>query len=913
MCKILSVKQFIILIISILPFIPVSSQTGDNNIAPVDTALLNIYKQLIIFPQEKIYIQTDKPYYVAGETVYYRLFLLDACFHAPFPVSRYVYVELIDQNGSVEVRQKLRPDEKGMYYNTIKLPKHLAQGYYKIRAYTRVMENTGAESFYSKPVFVIAENGEHLKMELNVSEKDKKHTSVELRFVNIQTDTVATPKNIFFQLNGKEQKVNNIRTDGVFAFDLPLTDNDRDRALYVEVLNEVDYVIFKQFDIVPYTSDSVKLSFYPEGGYIVEGQPNIIAFKALCKNGAPTDLTGNIVEADGTIIAKISARHEGMGIFCLAPESGKTYFVEYESNNKQYRIQLPDFKKNPFSLHTAWKNDKLWVSINRETGVVLPKMHLLVHCRGDIVYFDRWNSDRNALTFEKDLLRSGVNHIMFLSEDYQPLSERLVFCNKNDHIEPEIKPDKEKYKNREHAVINFSLDGIETFISKDTVQVDFSISVTSDRDVQIDTTTNILTQILLESELKGTISNPAYYFSEVPEVESNADLLMMTHGWTRYDIPKAMRGEFTVPLIEPETSQILKGQVKGGLIPRAASNIEVSVMSHRGKEKYYNVTKTDENGFFRFDNFELPDSSEFMIQVLKDKNKKKGLLEVVTETMEYPLAGDFGFTQYHVKTTNPFIEKTVAEIDWRYEYIDGIRVIRLPEVVVIGRWADKKPKHGNTLGIQPDFVITEEEIKESGINDVLMLISKFPYVTVNFRGWNSTVEVRALSVSGGIYPALIVVNGFQQVENEPPMSVLSLVNVNDIAEIHLTNTVAKTAEISSISGGSSPCIIEIITKTGLLYDRRLRFHFKSLMPLGYAVPAEFYSPKYDTPEAFQNDNPDLRSTIYWKPNIVIDSDNKASVDFYTADKDTPYSVVTEGICADGRLIYRREKELINVK
>jgi hypothetical protein len=140
---------------------------------------------------------------------------------------------------------------------------------------------------------------------------------------------------------------------------------------------------------------------------------------------------------------------------------------------------------------------------------------------------------------------------------------------------------------------------------------------------------------------------------------------------------------------------------------------------------------------------------------------------------------------------------------------------------------------------------------------------------------------------------------------------LRFVNVNDIAEIHLTNSTAKTDGINLMI--NSKCIIEIITKTGLFYDRRLRFHFKSLMPLGYAVPAEFYSPKYDTPEALQNDNPDLRSTIYWKPNIVIDSDNKASVDFYTADKDTPYSVGTEGVCADGRLIYRRKKELINIE
>jgi Tfp pilus assembly protein PilZ len=99
-------KGLTVILFSLFCIFSVSAkmQTGSDSIAAVDTALLNIYKQLMVFPQEKIYVQTDKPYYVAGETVFYRLFLLDACFHVPFLMSRYVYVELIDLNNSVEIR-----------------------------------------------------------------------------------------------------------------------------------------------------------------------------------------------------------------------------------------------------------------------------------------------------------------------------------------------------------------------------------------------------------------------------------------------------------------------------------------------------------------------------------------------------------------------------------------------------------------------------------------------------------------------------------------------------------------------------------------------------------------------------------------------------------------------------------------
>jgi hypothetical protein len=441
--------------------------------------------------------------------------------------------------------------------------------------------------------------------------------------------------------------------------------------------------------------------------------------------------------------------------------------------------------------------------------------------------------------------------------------------------------------------------------------------------------TNILTEILLESELKGTIYNPAYYFSDAAEAETDADLLMLTHGWTRYDIPKAMRGEWVIPEIDYETSQVFSGMVKGGIIPRASSNIEVSVMSHQGKERYFDVTRTDENGFFRFENFELPDSSEIAVQVLKGNKRKKGLLEVITDTIEYPFAGDFSFPHYYLKTTNPFIEEMIAETDYRYAYINGIKVIQIPEVVIKPK--RKKSQYDNLFNIEPDYFMAEEEIKASGMNDVLTLISKLPYVTVRFRGWQSTVEVQMLHATAvGRTSALIVINGIP-FENISPISALSLIKVSDIAEIHLINTFVKSHAFLESSGdhlsldalepgnnfssvdGDVRGIVEIITKDGLFYNRRQRFHFKSLMPLGYATPTEFYSPKYDTPKSLDDESLDMRTTIYWKPDIVVNKDNKTSVDFYTADTHTTYSVVTEGICSNGTLIYKHEKSIVKVE
>lgn len=75
------------------------------------------------------------------------------------------------------------------------------------------------------------------------------------------------------------------------------------------------------------------------------------------------------------------------------------------------------------------------------------------------------------------------------------------------------------------------------------------------------------------------------------------------------------------------------------------------------------------------------------------------------------------------------------------------------------------------------------------------------------------------------------------------------------------------------------------------------------MPLGYQQPISFYSPKYETVREINDKQPDLRTTIYWNPNINTSSLGEASVDFYTADFITDYSVVIEGMTTDGKIVY----------
>ena len=53
----------------------------------VDSIQDRFKDQLMLFPQEKLYLHTDKSAYIAGDTIWFRAHVVDAATHIPATVS----------------------------------------------------------------------------------------------------------------------------------------------------------------------------------------------------------------------------------------------------------------------------------------------------------------------------------------------------------------------------------------------------------------------------------------------------------------------------------------------------------------------------------------------------------------------------------------------------------------------------------------------------------------------------------------------------------------------------------------------------------------------------------------------------------------------------------------------------------
>ena len=108
----------------------------------------NLDWQVYNYPQEKIHVTTDKPYYITGDTIWLRAFVVNAVNHQPVDASKFVYVELISPMNTVDMRIKIK-ERDGVFKGYLPLdPTKVAEGEYTLTAYTMFMQNQGEQYFF---------------------------------------------------------------------------------------------------------------------------------------------------------------------------------------------------------------------------------------------------------------------------------------------------------------------------------------------------------------------------------------------------------------------------------------------------------------------------------------------------------------------------------------------------------------------------------------------------------------------------------------------------------------------------------------------------------------------------------------------------------------------------------------------
>lgn len=104
--------------------------------------------------QEKLYVHTDKEFYLAGEIIWFKLYNVDGTHHRPVDLSKVAYVELLDKDNKPAMQGKIALTN-GQGDGSFFLPGSIPTGNYLLRAYTNWMKNTGSDYFFHKPIQIV--------------------------------------------------------------------------------------------------------------------------------------------------------------------------------------------------------------------------------------------------------------------------------------------------------------------------------------------------------------------------------------------------------------------------------------------------------------------------------------------------------------------------------------------------------------------------------------------------------------------------------------------------------------------------------------------------------------------------------------------------------------------------------------
>jgi len=651
------------------------------------------------------------------------------------------------------------------------------------------------------------------------------------------------------------------------------------------------------------TSANVDVQFFPEGGNLIYGATSKVAFKAVGSDGLGADIKGTVIDDKLNMIASFNSQHLGMGTFTFRPVEGSSYkahIIFADGSSKE--LALPTALERGYMLSIGTDDpDNLQLKVTTSKQLLLDNTNdtvsLIGQAGGHIYYASKGSPGISTFiaTVPRERFPSGIVQFTLFSSKGEPLNERLVFIRNPDQLKLNVNTEKQTYAPQQKVKINLNAQ------SSDARPVigSFSVSVTDETKILVDENSenSILANMLLTSDLRGYIEKPNYYFNDTTDqTRADLDLLMLTQGYHRFEWRQIMNDKFPPMIYQPEKTLAISGRVTtlGG---KPVAHGKVTLISTKGGFAFID-TLTDEQGRFEFKNMAFADSLRFVIQARTGKDKKNVQIDLdnitqqgVTQNKTTP---DMQLNVYD--GTSAYLKGARALYNEELQYGLAKRTIVLKEVVIKDtRTAVKHSTNLNGPG-NADQILTGDQIPPGTI-DLSMLEGRI--IGVMFRNGIP------YSTRGG--QMAVYLDGMKLQSDE-----LTMINMEDIASIEVLRTISYTG-IYGGSGGPGGELILTSKDGSEAYKDNLKRPVPGIVvysPIGYYKARLFYSPQYDDPKT-NIPVADLRTTIYWNPNIITDKEGNASFDFFNAGSKATYRVVIEGIDGEGNLgrqVYRYKVE-----
>lgn len=758
--------------------------------AQTDAALQKLQQQFTSaqqLPQEKIFVHTDKEFFLAGDILWFKVYVTDAFTNKPSALSTVAYVEITDNDKKPVLQAKIKLDS-GSGNGSFQLPTSVKSGNYTVRAYTSWMRNFSADLYFTSTITI----------------------------------------------------VNTFR---------PLAVQPADTAI--------------QYD----------MQFFPEGGNLVQNLPGKVAFRVIDRYGRGVSFDGKIVDQNGQQAATFKPLKYGIGTFTLTPASGYQYTAIATVNGRTITQALPAVYNEGYVLHLQDEDSQLWVNIAGTDNAAT--VYLLVNTGNNIKTAQalQLQSGKTVYAIDKSTLGDGITHFTVFNSQQKPVCERLYFKRPAQQLAIAIQPAAQEYAQRSKVSIGIQTNGDGNM----PVQADMSMSVYRIDSLQGLPRQNIMSWLLLNAGLKGTIENPAYYLDNTDAVAGEAlDNLMLTHGWSRYNWNDMVQNKMAPAYLPEYEGHIVTARVTDKKTGQPAADV-TGYLTVPGKSFRLGIAKSDSSGMIRFNMKDFIGGDEIIVQT--------------NQTID---------STYRIDVINPFSDKGISTP---------------PNFALTRDVQELLLEHSIHTQAQNAYVGEKARQFYIAAADTIPFFgpARETYLLDDYTRFNTMEEVLREYVleieprrQHGGFVLKVMDEPHSLFFNENPLVMVDGVPFFNMDTVLALNPLKiRKLDIISQKYYYGPLVLSgIVSYTTYKGDLDgIALDPSSLVQEydGLQLQREFYSPKYDNPAINNSRIPDFRDVLYWSPNITTDAKTgKTQATFYTSDVPGTYAIVVNGITEDGK-------------
>lgn len=929
---------FLLLFFSIVALKPALAQTDTAVIAKAGTALDNYIYQ---HPIEKAYLHLDREYYLPGDTIWFKAYTVIGPQHMLTPLSGVLYCELINSTDSVIIRHNISL-VAGIGWGDFDLPHSMAPGNYHIRSYTNWMRNAGPAYFFDQRIKIggmdrALLSGKPKAIQAATGSSNQQKPDIQFfpeggQLMNDMGNRIAVKcvnsnglgENIIGDIvDNQGNRITSFSTThlgmGLFGF-RPETGKTYKANITAADSSHytVDMPVAKDegYALAVFNTDADSIRVKVSVNEKMLGEKLHTPFYIIAQSGGKIyfTATGSLEQLNSSILIDKKRFPTGIVQFTLFSDKGEPMNerIIFVKNDDMLHFTL-SASSTPYTLRSKVKVNIALSGANNQFP--------LASLSAAVINESRMPVSENT--------QSTILSSLLLTSDIKGYIEQPGYYFNNNNADADAGLDllmmTQGYRRFDWVDITRNKTYMPVYQFENALQLTGSIKTPAGKPVPGG---KVIFTATRQNVLMDTVTdnNGDFIFKPIDIIDTARVVLSARKkNDGKYVVVYLKKPDYPGVVqdkINTDTTIVFTDAMLKNIADYKLKQHEDSVKSKHQLQEVKIVAKKEPkpDEFNRYGTRMEYDAD--MKRVVTDDVPIKYELQSIIPGARY---NDGKVTYEHGKAL-VMIDGLIRDADqldfYQPREIESIRMISatmrdnallivstkrfagtdttttvLKEVKIVDRRARKEPDLSESQNLHKgaaDQVLMGD--KMGSCIDLMDCLNGRVF-GVSFGTDGTPYNNRTVKITGGKQPMSVIIDG-----NILDGSQLNMVNPADVYSIEvLRGEAARSIYGSSIAGGGA---LVITLKHGG-ESRNYLTSENSAGVISYSFngfyrPRVFYSPKYDKP-AMYNNGSDLRSTIYWVPNIITGKDGKASFEYFNADTKGTYRVVVEGIDNDGKI------------